>query len=399
LLSNAASTPVPVTIKVFDDAGHELVLAVQALASSTTAVPISDRLSGGTMVAADVIVEGGGVAVSERTLSAGSSSAPCASTTSRSWYLVGGTTPEFAALDYSLINPSATPAVVNVSFSVSGHLVQPQATQGLVVPPGGVVVLETNQILPHHQIVAATVTASQGSVVAYATQQVPLPPGTAMWLGAPALSSTWYEARAVATPQVQSSLLIDNPTATAQSVTIRVTVPTGTLPAFSVPIAARSVVSVPMAPAAHVPITDVFATTVTASGPGVAVTQETLDPQSTANTLGLVPLTVPGAAAAGRWLIPGSLEAPAIGLSLFAPQAAVTVTISTVSKKGLTAIATLTSVSIGAGKVLSLDPGQLASLGRHPFIVQATGPLAIGEDLPGGAAPGTATLAAVPFRS
>lgn len=154
-----------------------------------------------------------------------------------------------------------------------------------------------------------------------------------------------------------------------------------------------------MAPAAHVPVTDVFATTVTASGPGVAVTQQTLDPASTANALGLVPLTLPGATAAGRWLVPGSLEAPAIGLSLFAPQAAVTVTISTLSKKGLTAIATLTNVSIGAGKVLSLDPGQLASLGRHPLVIQATGPLAIGEDLPGGAAPGAATLAAVPFRS
>jgi len=399
LLSNATLTAVPVKITVFDDAGHDLHLASQAAAGTTTAVPISDQLSGGTMVAADVLVEGGGVAVSERTLGAGSSSAPCASATSRTWFLVGGTTPEFAALDYSLINPSATPAVVNVSFSASGHLVQPQSSQGLVVPPGGVVVLQTNQILPHRQILAATVTATQGSVVAYATQQIPLPSGVAMWLGSPTLSSTWYEARAVATPQVQSSLLIDNPTATSQNVKIRVTVLTGTLPAFSVLVAAHSVVRVPMAPAAHVPVTDVFATTVTASGPGVAVTQQTVDPQSSTSTLGLVPLILPGATSAGRWLVPGSLESPAIGLSLFAPHAGVSVTLSTMTTKGLQTFASLTNVSVGAGKVLSLTPSQLAGLGRHPVIIQANGPLAIGEDLPGGAAPGTATLAAVPFRT
>jgi hypothetical protein len=154
-----------------------------------------------------------------------------------------------------------------------------------------------------------------------------------------------------------------------------------------------------MAPAAHVPITDVFAATVTASGPGVAVTQQTVDPHSPTSTLGLVPLILPGATAAGRWLVPGSLEGPPIGLSLFAPHTQVNVTLSRVTKEGLKTIASLTNVSVGAGKVLSLTPSQLAALGRHPVIIQANGPLAIGEDLPGGAAPGTATLAAVPFRS
>jgi hypothetical protein len=399
LLSNATSTPVPVKILVFDDAGHQLHVPAVAAANATTAVPISTSLSGGTMVAADVLVEGGGVAVTERTLGSDGTSAPCAASTSSTWYLVGGTTPEFAALDYSLINPSATSAVVNVSFSVGGHLVQPQASQGLVVRPGGMVVLQTNQILPHREILAATVTATQGSVVAYATQQIPSPSGVATWLGSPGLSTTWYEARAVATPGVQSSLLVDNPTSSTQSVTIRVTVVAGSLPPFSLHVDANSITRVPLAPAAHVPITDVFATTVTASGPGVAVSQVTLAQQASTATLGMVPLVLPSATTAGKWLVPGSLDGPPIGLSLFAPQGAVTLSVWSITRHGQHALGALTNVSVGAGKVLSLAPGQLAALGRHPVVIEANGPLAIGEDLPGGAAPGTATLGAVPFTS
>ena len=399
LLTNATSAPVPARISVFDDAGGRKVISAVASPGETTSIYISGLLRGGTTVAADVMLGGGGVAVSERIGGWGSSVSACASTTSPTWYLVGGTTPEYASLKYVLVNPSATEAVVDVSFSTSGGLLQPQAAQGVVVRGGGVVVLQTNQIVPHQGVLAATVTATQGSVVAFASQQLPTPPSASVWLGSPSLSSRWFEPRAVATPGSSSSLVIDNPLPIAQVVTIHPTVVTGSLTAFTVSVAGNSVTDVLLSPEAHVPLTDVFSTEVTSTGPGVAVVQLTKAAHASVGGWNVVPLIVPSATTAGSWLLPGSPGGAPRGISLAAVAGDVRASISILTPQGPVVLSGLGAVQIAAGGLYEVPSSALAAIGRSPVLITSSGPLAIGEDQRGGASPGMATVGAIPVRS
>jgi hypothetical protein len=399
LLTNATSSPVPARITVFDDAGGRRVVSAVASPDATTSISVSGLLSGGTMVAADVMLGGGGVAVSERIGAWGSSVSACASSTSPTWYLVGGTTPEYASLKYVLVNPSATAAVVDVAFSTSGGLLQPQASQGIVVRGGAVVVLQTNQIVPHLGVLAATVTATQGSVVAFAAQQMPTPPSASVWLGSPSLSSTWFEPRAVATPGSPSSLVIDNPLPDAQEVTIRPTVVTGALTAFTVSVAGNSVTDVLLSPEAHVPLTDVFSAEVTTTGPGVAVVQLTKMPHASVGGWNVVPLMVPAATTAGSWLLPGSPGGAPDGISLAAVAGDVRASISILTPQGPVVLSGLGDVQIAAGGLYDVPASALVAIGRSPVLITASGTLAIGEDQRGGASPGMAGIGAIPVRS
>jgi len=399
LLTNSGTTGVNAGVTVFDDQHQHLGFPVAVPPGQTISVDISSRLTGGTAVAADVVVDGGGVGVSEQIERSGeATTSPCASSTSPSWYLVGGTTPEFDSLSYAIVNPSATPAVVDVSFSTAGGLVVPPAAQGLVVRARGLVELVTNQVVPHEAILGATVSATQGSIVAFATQQSVSPAGTSVSLGQPSVSTTWYLARAVATPGAQSSLVIDNPAGTPSTVTVRVQLPTGAAAPWTQSVAAHTVWRLDVSPASRVPLTDAFAATVTATGSGVAAALLTQVPHAGSGGWGLVPLSLPAATQPGSWLLPGSIAGSPLGITLRSVGAGATVSVSLLTDSGTEPIAGLTQVKLPAGSLYELPAAALAAIGTHPVVVTSSGPLSVGEDLPGGAAPGTATLSGLPLR-
>ena len=70
----------------------------------------------------------------------GWSTAPCASRTAAQWAFAGGSTTAGNSLTLALFDPAAPAAVVNITFLTTTGLVTPQAYQGLVVPPGRLVV-------------------------------------------------------------------------------------------------------------------------------------------------------------------------------------------------------------------------------------------------------------------
>jgi hypothetical protein len=399
LLSNTTAAPRSVTISVVDDAGRTALLKVVAPAGVTTPVEVSTAVTGGLVAAANVLVEGGGVGVSEETEGpGGTSAAQCASSTSSTWYLVGGTSPDHASLVYSLINPTVTPAVVNVTFSTPDGIVVPQLTQGLVVAAHSVVLVQANQVLPHVSVMAGIVRATQGTLVAFATQQTPTPGGSSVTLGIPTLSRLWVQPRGVATPGTQSSLLIDNPSPAQVHVTITVRVPSGLLPAWTEEVGPFSVFQLQVSPASRVPLTDTYTATIQSDGPGVAVAQMVMSASARSGGWGVAPLVAPAASSARSWLLPGSPSGAPAGVSVVAVGGSVTIHASVLTAKGAEPVPGLDGVQLEGDAQLSTSAAGLALMGRSPVLISASGPLAVGEDLTGTAAPGVATIAGIPQR-
>ncbi len=77
----------------------------------------ADQLGSTSLVAAAVVLDGGGVAVSESVQSPlGWGMAPCAPSTAADWYFAHGATAQGGGLILSLFNPTATDAVVDVAL-------------------------------------------------------------------------------------------------------------------------------------------------------------------------------------------------------------------------------------------------------------------------------------------
>jgi hypothetical protein len=139
-LVNTGRQAVAGTVTVVDDTGHSSSVAVAVPAGSeTTMVP--EQVEQGSWLASRVDLEGGGVTVSELVDGPqGWAQAPCASTTSPSWYFASGATTNGSTLYLSLFNPTTTVAVVDLTFVTAEGVSQPEPFEGLVVAPGALVV-------------------------------------------------------------------------------------------------------------------------------------------------------------------------------------------------------------------------------------------------------------------
>ena len=103
--------------------------------------PAIPTLASGSWVSETVITSGGGVAVTQTVAgSSGWSQAPCQSTTSAQWYFANGSTAAANALYISLLHPTSTPVVVDLSFATPDGVVHPINYQGIVLQPGQVAV-------------------------------------------------------------------------------------------------------------------------------------------------------------------------------------------------------------------------------------------------------------------
>ena len=128
------------TITAVTDSGATAHTAVAVPARGVVAPPIP-ALSSGSWESETVITSGGGVAVTQAVHSSlGWSQAPCQSTTSAQWYFAGGSTAAANPLYVSLLNPTSTPVVVDLSFMTPAGTVHPINYQGIVLPAGQVAV-------------------------------------------------------------------------------------------------------------------------------------------------------------------------------------------------------------------------------------------------------------------
>ena len=359
---------------------------------------MSGLVSGGNWMAAQATIQGGGVAVTQQTAgSGGITLTPCASATETRWNFAGGSTQTGSTLELSLVNPTSSPAVANVSFiSTDAGAATPSGSQGIVVPAHQVTGVAVQDVVAHGKDLASMVTVTQGRLVAFATQSAPSPIGASLTLGEAGTSPTLTLARAVASPGATVAMELANPTSSVQHVSVRVRIPSGWLSPWTMSMDPYSVERLEMAPSTRVPETDIFAAVVRSDGAGVVAFVSTTT-SSGGGGRSLVPLTSSAATSAGSWVLPRYKGNPRQGLSLFNPgSSSVTVTGSGLSTLGSATIRDLTQITIPARGLVTVDSGVLAPFNNQPISVMSTGPLAVSETLDGAAVPGILTIDAVP---
>ena len=96
----------------------------------------------------------------------GFSQAPCASRTARHLYFADGSTALGDGLSLSLFNPTATIAVVDVTFVTATGVLAPPAYQGIDIPGGALVTENIDDHVENIAHVATAVAALSGQVVA-----------------------------------------------------------------------------------------------------------------------------------------------------------------------------------------------------------------------------------------
>jgi hypothetical protein len=357
----------------------------------------ADQLGSNGLVAAAVVLDGGGVAVSESVQSPlGWSMAPCAPSTATNWYFAHGATAQGGGLILSLFNPSATDAVVNISLvsSTAGYLA-PAAYQGIDIAPGSLMTENIGDHVPDDGAVATEVSTLSGAIVATELQSVGTPGdgGISLSLGAPATSSQWVFPQSTGIPSGTVAFHVLNPTTSPAvvSVVIGLSQGAGAEP-LSMHVPAQSLVTLNAQSQTRIPIGVPYSLTFTSTGTGIVVSRQVSAP---AGSPAGVPEVgdasgVPGGSR--RWVLPGAV-APGTGAWALAVvdlgTRATTVKIDTPSGRGIAGQAVR---RVDPGSPLFVGPNPGAPFGTAPFEVSAGQPVAVELDMLPVAQPGVVVM-------
>jgi hypothetical protein len=354
-------------------------------------------------VAASFVFDGGGV-VAQQVVSGpnGWSMAPCASQASPDWSFAGGSTTAGNTLSLSLLNPSSTEAVVDISFLTASGKVSPQSYQGLVVPPGQLVVENVGDFVQNASAIATLVSAESGSVVSSQFQQwgSGATGGLSVQLGAPEASTVWRFAQTTtqsetSAPGSSVDFTLANPGAATATATIVVGLPSGSVVPKQVAVAPSSTVVFAASGANGLPEQVPYSLTVESDAP-IVVGRTVQAPAGAqvpvwGSSAGTVTL-------ANRWLVPGPGEpgtpgTPNAALSSLAvanpgPSTA-RVTIADLGSNHPLAV-----VTVGVGRLVVL--GHLLVGGLKPLTVSATEPVNVEQDSWPTGGPGVVSSAGFP---
>jgi len=400
------------------DAGAGAVTTV-VLANSTTApatgIETVVSAGGGAPVRTAVVVPAGGTDVAHpaRGLPAGAyaatfafasggvtgtavvdgpqgwSTAPCVTQVSSTWDFAGGSTAT-GLLDLSLYNPTAAPAVVDVTFlTASGAVLDPQTYQGVAVGAGQVVVETLGAYVQDQSVVATLVQAASGAVVASELDQMAVPGGSGLALltGTPGPSATWRFAQTTAVPGGTVTLAIANPGSSPVSATVTAALPGASVLPHQVTVPARTVLPYAVSAVAGWPLGTTYALTVAASGPVVVGRTVVAPAGGAAPRAGIAGGST---ALASTWLVvgPGAPGLPAVpgvsmtGVAVVNPGSSPVM----VTVRLLDGGATLVTAQVPAGESVVFNPKQVGRLG--PLVVSGSGPIGVEMDAGPVGAPG-----------
>ena len=216
VVANVSGEPRQATVTVHPGTGEPVVTSLDLPADSVERIVLADLVDTGaaaTLVEAD----GGGVVVSHQVESgAGVDAGPCAATSSDVWHFAWGDTSRDAQTAIALFNPFPGDAVVDMTFTTSDGVREPQALTGLVVPGGSVVVADVDAEVQRRDHVSATVRARSGRVVAERLQSFrPIDgegrTGLTVDLGVPVPQEVWVHPYGRVGPGVVQRLVVFNP--------------------------------------------------------------------------------------------------------------------------------------------------------------------------------------------
>ena len=291
-ITNTSSAPRAITALVMSDTGGRQSAPIFTVAPKSTWTFNPIHVVGkGSWLAVRIVANGGGVsAVMVPTSGRSSTVTPCISQTSTHWYFSGGSTSHGDQINYAIVNPSITPAVVNVTLIDGAGVLAPQNAQGLVVAPGSELLLSGTAEAPHSSSLAASITAEQGSVVAFATQMRPSTLSSVIMGGQSALATSAVLAHASQDPVSSEILCITNPTATSSTVSVMAHSPYGKTAPWVEVVPAFSTWNLTLTGASRIPLTAPYALTLRATGYGVSATFIAQAEHASHAALAMIPL-------------------------------------------------------------------------------------------------------------
>jgi hypothetical protein len=412
----------PATI-VFTNAGHHPVhgtlTAVAALAAAapepapwagahTVSVTVptdgqvtvgADQLGTTSLVAAAVVLDGGGVAVSESVQSPlGWSMAPCAPSTATNWFFAHGATAQGGGLVLSLFNPAATDAVVNISLvsSTAGYLA-PAAYQGIDIAPGSLVTENIGDHAPDDDAIATEVSTLSGAVVATELESSGTvgSGGISLTLGSPATASRWVFPQNTGIPGGTVAFHVLNPTTSPATVSVDIGLSQGAgAEPLAMHIPAQSLVTLTGESQTRIPTGVPYSLTFSSTGTGIVVSRTVLAPAgSPASVPEIGDVSgVPGGN--DRWLLP-AVVSPGNGAWALAvvDLGSRPATIKIVTPSGR-AIPGQRVRRVESGSPLVIGPNPGAPFGTVPFEVSADQPVAVELDALPVAEPGVVVVPA-----
>ncbi len=374
--------------------GHATAVTVPA--RSTVAVDPTPGVAPGPM-AASFVFAGGGVVASQVVRGPGGwAAAPCATRPAQSLVFAGGSTAGGSSLTLSLLDPTAAPAVVDVTFVTPSGAVVPAPYQGIDLAPGQLVSEDVGRYVQNAPAVATLVTTQSGSVVADELEQWAGGAGLSLWLGARSARTTWSFANTATAPGGAVSFAVANPGATPTTTTVAFELGQASVVPRRVVVPGRALVTVALSATSGLPASTPFGVVVTAGSPVVVARTVSAPPAAAPPRTGS--WSGVGAPAA-RWLVPGPAPvgsppvagAAVAGLAVADPGTA-PVDVSVVS---LATGRTLRRLVV-AGHGIGVVPGALLT-GTGPVVVQAGAPVVVEEHaLPAGA-PGVVVAVALPY--
>ncbi|HEY5384900.1 MAG TPA: DUF5719 family protein [Acidimicrobiales bacterium] len=414
VLTNTTAKPVTADITAISDTGAT-AHAATAVPPRGAVAPAIPALSSGSWESETVITSGGGVAVTQTISNVlGWSQAPCQSTTSDQWYFAGGSTAAANALYVSLLNPTSTPVVVDLSFVTSAGTVHPINYQGIVLPAGQVVVENVTTEVQQISTISTVVTTRTGRVVASEVQGIvgagETSGGVSLVPGVMAAQSHWAIPQAQEVPGASTEIDVFNPGTTTESVTVRFRLPSGPLTPLTQKILPGTTWPIFTSTQTRIPANETYATAIDATGgSGVVVSRSVaLSTTATPPPQAGVVVAVGGLSTdspSGEWVVPppGTSDSPAVSgaapayLALFnSSTTAETYNAAATTATGSKVVATGT-VAPGTAVLVSGSP--LTAAGLNPIVVRASGPMAVSEDVGPSAGVGIVAMPGIPLAA
>ena len=415
VLTSTTTQAVTATITAVSDTGATAHAGV-AVPADGVATPAIPALSSGTWESETVITSGGGVAVTQTASDTlGWSQVPCRSTTSAQWYFASGSTASSNALYISLLNPTSTPVVVDLSFITPAGMVHPINYQGIVLTAGQLAVEDVTSEVQEIPVISTVVSTRTGRVVASAVQQLVGPGGTSGGLslvgGASAPQAHWAIPQAQEVPGGSSEIDIFNPGTTTETATVRFRLPSGPLAPLSQKILPGTTWQLETSKQTRIPDNQTYATSIDASGgSGVVVGRVVSLPASAAAPQAGMAEAVDGLTArspTGEWVVPapGTASIPAVATA--APSSLALLNTSG-GDESYTAYAgapsgnhVVATGTLAAGNmvVVSGSKSNLAAAGLNPIVVRASGSMAVSEDSGPSGGIGVVSMPGIPLAA
>lgn len=331
VIANDGSKPVSGQVTVVSSAGGRQLVPVD-VAGYSSAVVRENVPNGGPWVAATVDMEGGSVAVDQVVdggPSLGRAVSACATSASSHWFFPSGQTRVNADEAILLMNPYATSVIVDLSFTTDQGAEAPVDFEGITVPAQSLVSVDLGSHLRRRASIATTVSARNGSIVAWETYWVEPPPaaaplvgtpaaagpladpalpvpGTVITLGAPSAGLSWVWPDGIAGAGVDEQYVVYNPSNQPAEVRLSVGLQQGAAEPFEFSVGPGQVVPVVSEQQARIPAGVPHDATLTSINgvPVVATRSVTVDLTSAKG----VASVIGGRVAAPMWMVPGPVS-------------------------------------------------------------------------------------------